>query len=198
MKFDGLLICSGPTMADDLERMKSENLMDDDFIIAIVNIAVAKLKTISRTANLFSIDWPDYLVQMVRTHPSRENIIAHGGGCHRGCLPGQAWQSHGWTEGQELSMSSLPMLVNNGISMFTALHWLCCHGCKNIFGAGISLSLYPDGSYYGTGKKAEGEELKTIEILWERTNDLWEQRMQPFLRKNKIAFTASRFKEICV
>jgi hypothetical protein len=40
-----------------------------------------------------------------------------------------------------------PYLVDHAFTVFTALHFLICKGCKNIFGAGVNLKNWPDGSY---------------------------------------------------
>jgi len=126
-EYDGLLICNGPDLEEEWEQAKEWKIP----VKVCVNESYKRIKwngkmywvSITPESFLFKDGKPTNLIVM--------RFIPKGG-----------------PESLFMEMNDFPpFLVKNGVSMFSALHYLICRGCKKILGIGINLKPWPNGLY---------------------------------------------------
>jgi len=85
---------------------------------------------------------------------------------------------------KELDPNVFPMLVFLPGMVWTALHYLICHGYKNIYCAGMNLENWPNGMYNQNGK-LPGDH------VYDDIRHTFRQFIIPSLEKYGVSFSSS-------
>jgi len=122
---DGLLICNGKTLEEDIE-----GYLDKGLIQVAINLSINRLRFKEPVYYIYLDDIPA-IHNSLATHPDKDKIEV------------VKWIPKMGKNSRKLSIRDYPELVNWGFAIFTAIHYLLCCGCKNIYAVGFDLEDYP-------------------------------------------------------
>jgi len=131
--YDGLLICNGPMLEVDYESVK----VFDFKMIVSVNHAYKRIKC-DREIYWVSVTPIEH---MMKTDPDINNKV----------VPVYFKNKTGMNSLKMEKDDYPPFLVNPGVSLFCALHYMVCKGMKNIVSVGLNLEPWPGGTYNRNG-----------------------------------------------
>lgn len=164
----GLLICNGPGLEDEYREVDP-----DDFDVKVaVNYAIRRIPC---------SPWPGTICW-----------IPFGPSCwyrdiYRWDTVHVEWISKPGQDSQYMEQGDFPpFLVNNGISMFTAIHYLVCSGVKDIVGVGVNMRNWPGGKYNKNGQRSGDH-------LFAAAREIWDSYTEPDLERLGVSFMSDAF-----
>lgn len=175
-RFDGVIAASGP----DLEK-EVEPFLKTGIPMLFVNYAPCRVK-LERDVPLITERWYGIDLSLsIESLPWR-NRIRH---VHWVQKP---WSFNGSHKMMEKADRPETGLVDLGFTVLTAIHFMVCIGCMNIFGAGVNLRPFSDGRY------REGRAMVDTSFIFDEIRKKYETYTKPDLKRLGISFTSTGLK----
>lgn len=165
---DGIIICHGPTIFEDLIDIGP---IPPETFIVVVNHAITMLR-LGRNVDLIANDWVPTMLVPWAHHPDTEKIRAII--CHNA---NPLWQPYHIdrprlfyrvAKEKKIKLNPDKSVGGYGFTIWRALHWCVNHGCKRIYGAGLPMCHTVDGRY-----QLDAPPNWALKEVFEQLHDQW-------------------------
>lgn len=175
-RFDGVIAASGPDLETEIEPFLKTSIP-----ILFVNYAPCRIK-LERDALLITERWYGISLSIAIESLPWRNRLRH---VHWIQKP---WNFDGTHKRMEKEDRPETGLVDLGFTVLTAIHFMVCMGCVNIFGAGVNLRLHKNGRYNVFGGNSDAQ------FIFGQIRMQYDRNTKPDLDRLGISFTSTGLK----